>query len=315
MKNLLRIRFLQIYRELLNAGLWAVFVGLVIYASIIIRITKSSVLPPTPNEFALIFGMLVFSIHSIRKDKRILSVVLPEKQKFYYLLEYGVWSLPLIIPLLVHRDFIGIIIFYCCCLVTVILDISIKFGDKWKKVLLNYFIEKDNFEWLAGMRKVQYPLIILYIFCLAISYWHFAGFICLGVITFLFSKFYDECENRTILTLINETSTSFIKEKLKKQVIQYLKFIAPILLVYIFHYSDKWILYVPLTIVYLANYILYILNKYKSYEPNQVLRANIVYVAITLLGMFIPYLFPISLILVFVFYSKAIQNLKPYFNA
>ncbi len=315
MKNLLQIRFLQIYRELLKAGLWAVLVGLIIYASIIIRITKSSVLPPSPNEFALIFGMLVFSIHSIRKDRRILSVIFTEKQKFYYFLEYVVWSLPLIIPLLVHGDFIGIFLFYICCLITVKFDISINIGDKRRQVLLNYLFDKDNFEWLSGMRKVQYPIIILYIFCLAISYWHFAGFICLGVITFMFSNFYDECESRTVLTLINETSTSFINEKLKKQVVQYLKFIAPILLVYIFHYPDKWIFYLPLTIVYLANYILYILNKYKSYQPNQTLRANVVYVVITFLGMFIPYLFPISLILVFIFYSKAIQNLKPYFHA
>jgi hypothetical protein len=315
MKNLLQIRLLQIYRELGKAGLWAVFVGLIIYVSIIVRITKSSILPPAPNEFALIFGMIIFSVHSIRKDKRILSVIFPEKLKFYFFLEYTVLSLPFIIPFFVHGDFVGIFLFYGCCILAILFDISISIGYKKKKVILNYFIKKSNFEWLSGMRRVQYPIIMLYIFCLVISYWHFAGFICLGVITFLFSNFYDECESKTILTLNIETSIIFIQSKLKKQIIQYVKFIFPILLFYLIHYPHKWIFYVPLTIVYLANYILYILNKYRSYQPNKTLRANFVYVAITFLGMFIPYLFPISLILIFVFYPKAIQNLKSYFHA
>jgi hypothetical protein len=315
MKNLIKIRFLQLYRELVKAGWWASFVGMILYFFIVIKITQSSVLPPTPDQFAISFSFIIWGLHSIRKDKRTLSVILPNNIKQFYFLEYSVFSFPYIIPLIYHGDYIGILLFYCSIIVTIILDISIDLGNKKKTVWLSKFIEKDNFEWLAGMRKVQYPVLGLYIFCLTISYWHFAGFICLGIITLSFSEYYSECESQVVLTLKHETSKLFIQNKLKIQTIQYLKFVLPILLVYFIHYPEKWIFYLPLTIVYLSNYWVYILNKYKSFQPNQTLRANVIYVVITFIGMFIPYCFPISLIMIFRFYPKAIQNLKPYFHA
>jgi hypothetical protein len=315
MKNLIKIRFLQVYRELIKAGLWAALIGLIIFGFLIIKITQSSILPPTPNEFALIFCFLIWAIHSVRKDKRTLSVIFPNTIKQFYFIEYSVFSLPLIIPLIIHGDYLGILLFYFSILVIIILDISVDLSSKKKGILLSKFIEKDNFEWLAGMRNVQFFMIILYLFCLVISYWHFAGFICLGLITFMFSSCYNECESQFILTLKESNSKDFVKKKLKKHLIQYFKFILPILIAYFIHYPDKWIFYVPLLIVYVANYMVYILNKYKSYIPNQTLQSNAVIVGLTSAGMFIPYLFPISLILVFVFYPKAIQNLKPYFHA
>lgn len=315
MKKILHIRFLQIYRELIKAGWWALLVGLILYGMLIIKLTQSSILPPTPNEFAMTFCFCIWAIHSIRKDKRTLIVIFPDTIKQFHFLEYSVFSLPFIIPLMIQGDYIGILLFYSSILMTIILDISINLGNKKRKVWLSKFFEKDNFEWRAGMRKAQYPLIGVYLFCLVISYWHFAGFICLGMITLFFSEYYSECESQIVLTLNEESSKIFIQNKLKKQTLQYLKFIFPILLSYFIHYPDKWIFYVPLLIVYLSNYWVYILNKYKSYQPNQTLRANYIYVLITFIGMFIPYCFPISIIMIFRFYPKAIQNLKPYFHA
>ena len=192
MKKLLYIRFLQIYRELLKAGWWASVVGLVLYGMLIIKITQSSVLLPMPNELALAFCFCIWAIHSIRKDKRTLSVIFPNEIKQLYFLEYSIFSLPFIIPLIIHGDYIGIVLFYISVLITVFLDISIDLGAKKKTVWLSKLIEKDNFEWLAGMRKTQYPIMGLYIFCIVISYWYFAGFICLGMITLFFSDYYKE---------------------------------------------------------------------------------------------------------------------------
>jgi hypothetical protein len=315
MKNLIKIRWIIIYRELSRAGWWACFVGLILYAGLIIKITNSSILPPSPNEFSFLFGLVVFALHSIRKDKRMLSIIFHEKVKLYYLSEYIIFSLPFILPFLFHKDFIGIFLFYISCLLIVFFDFSVNFNNKKQIVWLSRFIPKNNFEWIGGMRKNQYPIIVLYLFCVIISYWHFAGFICLGVITFCFSVFYEDCENQVVLTLQQSNSRDFIKDKLRKHSLQYFKFLSPIILIYILHYPDKWIFYLPLTVVYYSNYILYILNKYKSFVPNQTLRANFIYVGLTFLGMFIPYLFPISILLIFVFYPKSIQNLKPYFNA
>ena len=315
MKNLIKIRFLQLYRELVKAGWWASSIGVILFLLVVTKILKSK--GQSADSFMILYALIsiILSIQFIRKDKRILSVILPEKFKFYYLLEYFIFSLPFVISCLIVGGYLEIIMFYIFCFTITQLDLSVNILQKNRRVLLAKFIDKNNFEWLSGMRRMQYAMIIMYIFCVVISYWHFAGFICLGVVTFLFSSCYNECESQFILTLHENDSENFIKSKIKKHLVQYFIFILPILLIYFIHYPEKWIFYVPLIIVYLANYLVYILNKYKSYVPNQTLQSNSIIVAITFAGMFIPYLFPISLILVFVFYSKAIHNLKPYFNA
>jgi hypothetical protein len=315
MKNLIKIRFLQLYRELVKAGWWASFVGMMMCLVIIMKILKSDGQNIESYLILMTMSFGVFGIQSIRKDKRTLTVIFPNIYKIYYFLEYFIFSLLFVIPYIFIKGFLGIILFWASCFLITQIDISLKPFGKIKTILLSKSIEKDNFEWISGMRNIQFPMIIIYLFCLVLSYWHFAGFICLGVITFLFSSCYNECESQFVLTLKDSNSKDFVKKKLKKHLTQYVKFNLPILLVYFIHYPDKWIFYVPLMIVYVANYVVYILNKYKSYMPNQILQSNVVIVGLTSAGMFIPYLFPISLILVFVFYPKAIHNLKTYFHA
>lgn len=302
MKNLIKIRFLQLYRELLKAGWWASSIGVILFLLVITKILKSK--GQSADSFMILFTLIsiILSIQFIRKDKRILSVILPQQYKFYYLLEYFIFSLPFVISCLIVGGYLEIIIFYLFCFIITQLDLSVNVLQKNRRILLTKFIDKNNFEWISGMRRMQYAMIMIYSFCVVISYWHFAGFICLGVATFLFSSCYNECESQFVLTLHKNNSESFMQHKIKKHLIQYFKFILPILLIYFIHYPEKWIFYLPLLTVYLANYLVYILNKYKSYMPNKTLQSNAIIVGMTSAGMFIPYLFPISLILVFVFY-------------
>jgi hypothetical protein len=315
MTTLLKIRFLQLYRELVKAGWWAVLVALVIYVMVVIKIVRPSVVLIEGSELIILFSMLFFSINSIRKDKRLLKQIFPYSFKNYLFIEYLVFGLPFIVPYLFSNFPMGIIILLFSCFLIIQLDISVKISLKNQTVLLNKFIDANNFEWIAGMRKNQYLIILLYLFGIVISYWHFAGFITLGVITFLFSAFYNDCESPFILTLNENNSRDFIISKLKAHLWQYTKTILPFLLCYFLHYPDKYLFYLPLLLVYYANFMVFILNKYKSYIPNARLHSNIVIAGLCFLGMFIPYLFPISIILVFVFYSKSIKNLKGYFHA
>jgi hypothetical protein len=315
MTTLLKIRYLQLYRELVKAGWWAVLVALVIYVMLVIKIVRPSVALLQGSELIMLFSIIVFSINSIRKDKRLLKQIFPESFKKYLFLEYTIFSLPITIPYLFSNFPIGIIIFLFACLLIVQLNFSAQIKLNNQSILLKKFIAHNNFEWIAGMRKNQYLIILLYLFGIVISYWHFAGFITLGVITFLFSEFYNTCESQFVLTLEENNSRNFIISKLKLHLWQYTKIILPFLLCYFIHYPDKWIFYLPLLFVYYANFMVFILNKYKSYIPNTRLHSNIIIVGLCFLGMFVPYLFPISIVLVFVFYGKSITNLKAYFHA
>ncbi len=312
---LLRIRSLQFYRELVNAGWWAVFVALIIYIMVVIKIVQPSVALLQGSELIILFSLTIFSINSIRKDKRLLKQIFPDNYKKYLFVEYAIFSLPFTIPYFFSNFQIGIVIFLLVCFLITQLDISTKINLRNQTIILKKFVSTNNFEWIAGMRKSQHLIILLYVFGVVISYWHFAGFITLGVITFIFSAFYDTCESQFILTLNEKSSRDFIITKLKVHLWQYTKFILPFLLCYFVQYPDKYIFYLPLLLVYYANFMVFILNKYKSYIPSTQLHSNIVIVGLCFIGMFIPYLFPISIILLFIFYSKSITNLKDYFHA
>ena len=315
MQNLLKIRLLQLYRELGKSGWWAVLVALIIYLAIVIKITRPSVVLLQGSELILFFVMALFSINSLRNDKRLLKQIFPDNYKKYLFVEYALFSLPFTIPYLFSSFKIGIIISLISCFIITQLDISVKINLKNQAIILKKFISPNNFEWIAGMRKSQYLIIVLYIFGIVISYWHFAGFITLGVITFAFSTFYDNCESQFILTLEANNSRDFIVSKLKMHLWQYTKFLLPFLFCYFIHYPEKYIFYLPLLLVYYANFIVFILNKYKSYIPNSHLSSNMVIAGLCFAGMFLPYLFPISFVLIFIFYRKSIHNLKDYFYA
>lgn len=143
----------------------------------------------------------------------------------------------------------------------------------------------------------------------------YGSFMILGLIIFSFSAFYLEFESVHIIILSEKDSKFFIKSKLLTHLKQLLIFIAPILVLYFVKYPEYSQFYLPLLCMYLLNYIVFILNKYKSYFPNGYNNSNIGIVVMQFLGMFYPYLFPISLILSFVFYRKAIKNLSKYLYA
>ena len=79
MQNLLKIRLLQLYRELVKAGWWAVLIALIIYFTVVVKITRPSVALLEGSELVILFVMALFSINSLRKDKRLLKQILDRK--------------------------------------------------------------------------------------------------------------------------------------------------------------------------------------------------------------------------------------------
>ena len=155
MRNILKIRLLQLYRELVKAGWWAILIALIIYLAIVIKITRPSVVLLEGSELILLFVMALFSINSFRKDKRLLKQIFPDNYKKYLFVEYILFSLPLTIPYLFSGFKIGIIIFLISCFVITQLDISVKINLKNQAIILKKFISPNNFEWIAGMRKTN----------------------------------------------------------------------------------------------------------------------------------------------------------------
>jgi hypothetical protein len=313
LRNILILRLKQAQRILKSVGLLYgllvfVILGLIIY-KLIYNHDKSSHL----TACILIF-ISVVSIHFTRNDKRFIYEILGNKANKLFMAEYSLVILPFS-TLLLFGDFpLFFVLLHLAILPICFIENTTSINGA-KGLLLFNFIPEQLYEWRAGLRQTQWAVLALYILAFVLGFKYYASFIILGLITFIFSSFYNESEPTNILLLEDQTAQSFIKTKVAKHFKFYIFIIAPIVCFYFIKYPEYWKFYLPLLLIYCLNFIVFILNKYKSYIPNQLNSSNTVITALLFLGMFLPYLFPISLILVFKYYFQSINNLKLYFNA
>jgi hypothetical protein len=312
--NLLILRLKQAQRALKSVGL---FYGLLV---VITYITVAYVVnyhhqKSQHTYVAFLLFLIIITIHYSRNDKKFLSEIFHNQAFIVHVLEYNFLILPLSFLLLIGDFPISFLILHLATSIIPFIELKLVSFSLLNSYLLLTFIPKTNFEWRSGMRKYQWGILVLYLLCIGLGFKFYGSFMILGLIIFSFSSFYLEFESAHILILTEKDSKSFVKNKLASELKLLLIFISPILILYFLKYPEYLQFYLPLLCMYFLNYIVFILNKYKSYIPNGYNNSNFGIVIIQFLGMFYPYLFPISLILAFVFYKKAINNLSKYLYA
>jgi hypothetical protein len=311
---LLKLRLKQAQRNLKSVGLlYGIFI-IAFYAMVLMKLFKSNTVENLQIT-AILLVISILSLHFTRSDKRFIFTTFHENAIKIFIAEYNLLVLPISFTLILGPvPYLFFAVHFAISLIAFIekTTLSISFTGNY---LFFTFIPKNMFEWRAGMRKNQYFIILLYLLCLGLGFKFYGSFVILGIITFILSSFYNEAEPRNILLINHKNGNEFLIEKMKDHIKFYLIFIAPILLLYFVKYPKYWIFYIPLLLIYILNFLVFILNKYKSYIPNQLNNSNSAIVGMMFIGMFIPFLFPLSIILVFVYYRKSIKNLNQYFNA
>lgn len=311
--NLLKLRIIQAQRIFTSLGfLYSLFV-LIVYGLTVYKLFFNQD-KETHQVATIFFAIIIFSIHVSRNDKQFLSYLFPQYLERKFALEYSLLLLPFSFPLLFGDFKIGYIITHLVAIGTPYLKskITINFSVNY---LIFKFIPKYMFEWRAGMRKNQYIFFALYLLAFGIGLKFGQAFIIIGLITFVFSSFYNEAEPLNFLIINHNNAKSFLHQKLQNHLKWYLILILPLFIFFSLKYSNFILFYIPLFIIYILNFIVFILNKYKSYIPNKLNNSNTVITGFIFAGIFLPFLFPISVILVFVYYQKSIKNLNQYFNA
>ncbi len=312
--NLLYLRLKQAQRALKSVG---PFYGLLIIITYILvaYVVNFHQQKDQHINVAILLFMLICTIHFSRNDRKFISEIFHSNASTVHVLEYNLLIFPISF-LLIFGDFpLSFLLLHLAISIVSFFGFKTVSFTLLNSYILFSYIPKTNFEWRSGMRKYQWSILALYLLCIGLGFKFYGSFMILGLIIFIFSSFYLEFEPAHIIILTEKDSKSFIKNKLTTELKLLLVFVAPILILYFLKYPEYLQFYFPLFSIYLLNYIVFILNKYKSYIPNGYNNSNIGIVVIQLLGIFFPYLFPISIILAFVFYRKAINNLSKYLYA
>ncbi len=170
------------------------------------------------------------------------------------------------------------------------------------------------YDWRSGMRNGGAWGIIVAIVLTVIGLFRFE-FLLIGIVVSSISifGFYTQNEPRQILYAVADTSTSFLKKKIKQMALLFLLINSFALLIGLVFYFQVFYVVAYLFLGSFFVLFLMILQKYITYEPNTNFRANTFIIAFYYISIFIPFLIPLPLIVGIRSWKRANRQLSYYF--
>lgn len=312
--TLIKIRFLQLKREIKLLGLLYNILILIVLALSVYQVFKlNDNYYLSLYTFASNIGIL-FLAQITRRDRNFIFLHLKNPQKSIFT-EYVILSFILSGFLLFSR-------YWYFFLLIILFSYAISFAKysfrkKTKLGFLGKIISPKNFEWLSGIRKYKYSFGILYALSLSVSPFVFLPLLVLWILTVQIISFYEECEPLHFLFADNCNPARFLKKKIINHSFLLLCLYFPVLVINSIFNPNLIIFNFVFFIVQLTVLALTVFFKYKIYFPREIIPGNTIYLVViqvcTVLPFVIgsiPFLLPLPLFLCFKYYFSAKQNLK-----
>ncbi|MCW3804809.1 hypothetical protein [Plebeiibacterium marinum] len=309
-KALLIIRLKQIYRELIGIGLIRLvflialigFLGLFLYTNTSDKTTSQLV------SIGLLF--LISILHSRRGDKLFLKSHF-SNYKLFLFSEYAVISSPILLLLVVHRQW-GSLIYFLSLILIVHLDLKPKYSSLNTK--LQSLIPSDSFEWKAGVRKQFFIIVPVWIISAVTSFFIGSVPIAIFILGISIFSFYEKGETYQMILSYELKAKKFLFLKVKRQFQLFSIITIPLIGLFLIFNFDRW--YIPLSefLIFCFIHIYVIMTKYAFFEPNKKSAAAQTMGGIGVFGGIIPVFLPVVWILTVWFYIKSINNLNFYLN-
>ena len=310
MTTLLNIRFIQIKRELNDAGFRIlVLLGFLCFLIYISFITYQK----TPGAYYLtaVLLFICFSIQSIRNDKTFVYSHIEKPQSEIYS-EYFILTFPFAVSSLFTANWFC----YPILLVTLSAIPFFKYTLPQKTYFKNItsIIPASYFEWISGFRQLFLFLIPVYALAIGFCWFKILPLFLLWLITIMIASFYGEFEPIQMLREGCYSSKQFLRQKLYRHSKYLLLLYTPVLLVNTIFNFEYWVVNLLFIPVQLSLLCFAICLKYSAYQPGKNLAGGSIIFAFVSLGSVIPFFLPVPLIMAFIYYGKAKNNLNNYLN-
>ncbi|MDR2011006.1 MAG: hypothetical protein LBQ22_11075 [Bacteroidales bacterium] len=310
-KSFLKIRFVQIYRSIKEIGSFRIiFLAVLFFLGIYALYTYCN---DYKNSFYITAGFIVIItlLHISREDSLFLKVSCDNYKQIYFT-EYLLYSTPLILCLLINKQWIQFLIIPLA--LSIIVNLEFKFKPQNKNYKILKLIPDRLFEWKSGVRRYLYVIIIIWI----------AGFIgsffiaTVPVTIFIFGiipvAFYSMCEPYQMIIIYEMKASRFLFTKIKYNLIAFSILVLPLITMFIIFHTDVWYIVIAEYIIFLSVHTYQILTKYAFYEPNEKYSAAQIFEILGILGLLIPLFLPLVWLLSIYFYFKSKERLKIYLN-
>lgn len=310
-KALIKIRFKQLYRGIIGIGLIRMIflIGLLGFVVLLMFSQLSKI--PNAYYITVAYLLMVTFIHIKRQDKLFLKSHFIN-YKLIYLAEYFLIIIPIQFFLVFH--------FHWILAVSVLVGIGVIVNYDYKptqrsiNTKIQKFISNDCFEWKAGIRKMLFPIIAIWIIGLCTSF--FTGSV--PIVIFIFGiiplSFYDKGEPFQMILAYEMSTNKFLFYKIKLQIILFSILTIPLIAVFLIFHFELW--YVPVIeyFLFVSLHIYFILTKYAFYEPNSKSAAAQSFGAYGAIGTIIFVFIPVVWLLSIWFYFKSHKKLNFYLN-
>ena len=225
--------------------------------------------------------------------------------------EYVVISFPILLLLVIHKQWTSLISFSSLLLI-VHVDLKPRYSNINTK--LQALIPSDSYEWKAGLRKQFYIILPLWIISAITSF--FVGSVPVAIFILGIStlSFYEKVEPYQMILSYELDAKKFLFLKVKRQIQLFSIIVIPLVGLFLIFNLDRWYIPVAEFLIFCFIHIYVIMTKYAFFEPNKKSPAAQTIGGIGVLGGIIPVFLPVVWILTVWFYIKSINNLNFYLN-
>ncbi len=302
--QLLKIRFYQFRRDL---GI--LFFPILAIASLVSFFAFDH--PQLYGYYAV--GIISYLIYSFHQNRRDLSFVYKHfnSPKYQVVSEYQLFLLPVSIPVLFTQYW------YCFFMLHIIAFLiplfEIKSNLQFKFLFLSKYL-KNDYIFIAGVRKNLFVLVAFAIIALALSPLKLFPLVALFLFNMVIFSFYDTNESVQMIQASNKTPKQFLSEKSGSAISKLLFLNLPVLAINTAFNPDLFLFNVFFLVYNLLMLASIISLKYSDYQYKKGGNNNQVKLIVMVLGLFIPYLSPLTIIFYFQSRTEAIKNLNNYLD-
>jgi hypothetical protein len=304
MTQLLKIRFFQLKRDL--GFLFFVIIALASCISFLVFNHQKQV-----GFYAA--GIVVYLFYNFHKNRRDIAFMAKhfEKAKSQILVEYQLFLLPVSIPCLFTNYWYCFFILHLFVCIVPFLNIKSKYDFKFS-FITRFF--KDDYIFISGVRRNLVLLIIFFLLALALSPLKLFPLVALFLFNNVMFSFYEANESVQMLQASQKTPKQLMASLLNSGVKKIVLVNFPILLINSIFNPDLWMFnmyFFAYNVLILASVIAL---KYESYQFKTPSSNHQIKLIVMILGLFIPYLFPLAIIFYAQSRAGAIKNLSHYLD-
>lgn len=266
-----------------------------------------------PNCFfvVIIYYWILSQYHQHRKDVLFLKS-LYHNIHCIFLLEYSLISIPFYTLILLSKNYTLIPISLVFLLIVTLCP---RTPQRSSAKICYDLIFPNSFEWISGCRKSIGHLSFFY--CISIILIFYTPFACLAYLFILFKcvEFYREGESITLLCLVQKKAAPYIGSKVKIAILNFHLISLPYYVLSLVLYPLLWWVLVLFSMTSILSFLFCICLKYSTYIPNKRNLGSEVILGVGIFSSIVPFMYPLTIVLIIRHLILAIKNLKMHLNA